>query len=60
MNNNEFDFIIEAEKIRKVTIEKMKKESEISAKEDEQRRKNSEESIAKTRNAALDLMSWRD
>jgi len=57
MNNDQFDFIIEAEKIRKVTIEKLKEES---AKEEARKKKESEVDVTKTRNAALDLLSWRD
>ena len=57
MNNDQFDFIIEAEKIRTVTIEKLKEES---AKEEARKKKESEVDVTKTRNAALDLLSWRD
>lgn len=57
MNNNDFDFIIEAEKIRKVTIEKLKEEASQA---EQLKKKEAQFDNSKTRNAALDLLSWRD
>lgn len=55
MNDDSFDYIIEAEKIRKITIQKLKEEKD---RELARKLKESKVDVAKTQKGANDLLSW--
>lgn len=55
MNDNSLDFIIEAEKIRKITIENMKKEAAIKEKEEAARKAKDFKQTYKTADYLLDI-----
>jgi len=55
MNDNSLDFIIEAEKVRKITIENMKKEAAIKSKEEAARKANDVTKTYKTADYLLDV-----
>lgn len=55
MNDNSLDFIIEAEKVRKITIENMKKEAAIKSKEEVARKAKDVTKTYKTADYLLDV-----
>jgi hypothetical protein len=59
MNDNSLDFIIEAEKIRKITIENMKKEAAIKEKEEAARKSKDVTKTYKTADYLLDVRGER-
>ena len=55
MNDNSLDFIIEAEKVRKITIENMKKEAAIKQNEEAARKSKDVSKTYKTADYLLDV-----
>ena len=55
MNDNSLDFIIEAENVRKITIENMKKEAAIKSKEEAARKAKDVTKTYKTADYLLDV-----